>query len=203
MKDLYELKGEGTSIRGIARELGISRNSVRKYLRSEGVPQPQGRPERPSKLDPYKEYIDGRLAEGLENCVVLLRELKERGYGGGYSILKDYVRPYRRLRQPKATMRFETGPGEQAQVDWGSMPYVTGEGGRGRLWALESLGMKQAAEVLDNRLDAAARRQVSCRPLGSRGVGPPGAVSAWPTCPSAAPWRTSTSPSSPPSTSGK
>ncbi len=135
VKDLYELKGEGTSIRGIARELGISRNSVRKYLRSEGVPQPQGRPERPSKLDPYKEYIDGRLAEGLGNCVVLLRELKERGYGGGYSILKDYVRPYRRPRQPKATMRFETGPGEQAQVDWGSMPYVTGEGGRGRLWA--------------------------------------------------------------------
>ena len=41
MKELYELKGEGRSIRGIARELGISRNSVRKYLRSPEVPKPR------------------------------------------------------------------------------------------------------------------------------------------------------------------
>ena len=43
MKELYELKGEGHSIRGIARELGISRNSVRKYLKSPGVPQAKPR----------------------------------------------------------------------------------------------------------------------------------------------------------------
>ena len=42
------------------------------------------------------------------------------GYDGGYSILKAYVSPRRRRMQPEATMRFETGPGEQAQVDWGA-----------------------------------------------------------------------------------
>ncbi len=89
MKQLYELKGEGRSIRAIARDLGVSRNSVRKYLRSPQVPKAKGQAPRGSKLDPYKEYLRERLAEGLENCVVLLRELRGRGYTGGYSILKE------------------------------------------------------------------------------------------------------------------
>ena len=112
MKELYQMKGEGQSIRGIARELGLSRNSVRKYLRSEGVPQAKPRPRRTSKLDPYTGYIDGRLSDGLDNCVALLRELRGLGYQGGYSILKEYVKPRRRSRQPRATARFETEPGE-------------------------------------------------------------------------------------------
>ena len=87
IKELYEMKGEGQSIRGIARELGISRNSVRKYLRASELPQPKPRPLRGSKLDPYAEYVDLRLSEGLENCVVLLRELRSRGYQGGYTTL--------------------------------------------------------------------------------------------------------------------
>ena len=75
MRELYELRGAGRSIRGIAREMGISRNTVRKYVRSVEVPKPSPRARRGSKLDPYAEYIDGRLAEGLDNCVVLLREI--------------------------------------------------------------------------------------------------------------------------------
>ena len=59
------------------------------------------------------------MEKGLENCVVVLREIRELGYKGDYTRLKDCVHPRRRPRQPKATMRFETGPGEQAQVDWG------------------------------------------------------------------------------------
>ena len=93
VKQLYELKGEGRSIRAIARDLGVSRNSVRKYLRSPQVPKAKEQAPRGSKLDPYKEYLRERLAEGLENCVVLLRELRRRGYTGGYSILKEYVHP--------------------------------------------------------------------------------------------------------------
>ena len=135
MKEPYEMKGQGRSIRGIATELRISRNSVRKYLRSPGVPKEKRRRRRGLKLDPYTEYIDGRLSDGLENCVVLLRELRVRGYRGGYTILEEYVQPRRRRRQPQATMRFETGPGEQAQVDWGSLSYITGDGCKRRVWA--------------------------------------------------------------------
>ena len=135
VKQLYELKGEGRSIRRIARDLGISRNSVRKYLRSPQVPRARPRPRRPSKLDPYKGYIHQRLSDGLENCVVLLRELRAQGYGGGYTILKEYVHPLRRARQPVATVRFETEPGEQAQVDWGSFSYLTEDGDKKKVWA--------------------------------------------------------------------
>ena len=148
MKELYELKGEGHSIRGIARELGISRNSVRKYLKSPGVPQAKPRPRRSSKLDPYAAYVDHRLSDGLENCVVLLRELRARGYEGGYTTLVEYVRPRRRRRQPKATVRFETAPGEQAQVDWGSFAYVAADGRRQRMWAFVMvLGWSRAIYV--------------------------------------------------------
>ena len=52
--------------------------------------------------------------------MVLLRELRRRGYTGGYSILKEHVHPFRRPHLPQATRRFETEPGEQTQVDWGS-----------------------------------------------------------------------------------
>ena len=134
MKELYELKGEDCSIRGIARELGISRNTVRKYVRSPEVPKPMTRAKRGTKLDAYKEYIDVRLAEGLENCVVLLREIRELGYDGCYATLTKYVRHRRRPRQPKATMRFETGPGEQAQVDWEVVSYKGEDGRRHRMW---------------------------------------------------------------------
>ena len=119
MKQIYEMKGAGHSAREIARELGLARNTVRRYLNSPEAMRPKARSRRGSKLDRYTEHIDRRMGEGLENCVVLLRELRELGYEGSYTILSEYVRPRRRRRQPEATMRFETGPGEQAQVDWG------------------------------------------------------------------------------------
>ena len=53
VKRLYELHGQGESIRRIAEELGVSRNTVRKYLRSEEVPKEKPRSKRASKLEPY------------------------------------------------------------------------------------------------------------------------------------------------------
>ena len=148
MKELYELKGEGQSLRGIARELGISRNTVRRYVRSPGVPKSRSRPKRGSKLESYTEYIDGRLSEGLDNCVVLLREIRELGYEGSYPTLTSYVRPRRRPKQPKATVRFETEAGEQAQVDWGVFSYSAENGGRRRMWGFVMvLGFSRAIYV--------------------------------------------------------
>ena len=128
------MKGAGHSIREIARELDISRNTVRRYLKSPEAMRLKPRPPRRSELDPYTEYIDHRMAEGLENCVALHREIKARGYQGCYSMVVQYVRPWRRQRQPEATMRLETGPGEQAQVDWGSLSYIGEEEKKHRVW---------------------------------------------------------------------
>ncbi len=72
MKQLYELHGEGRLIRRIARDLEVSRNSVPKHLRVPQVPRARPRPPRESKLDPFKGYLQRRLGDGLDNCVVLL-----------------------------------------------------------------------------------------------------------------------------------
>ena len=88
MRELYELKGKGRGqCAGSRSDLGISRDTVRKYVRSsQGVPKSKPRAKRGIEvLDAYKEYIDVRLSEGLENCVVLQREITELGYEGGYS----------------------------------------------------------------------------------------------------------------------
>ena len=112
MKEIYELNGQGYSAREIARTLGVARNTVLRYLKDPEAIVPKARSFRGSKLDPYADYIDWRMSEGLENCVVLVRELRDRGYEGSYTILSDYVRPRRRSRQPQATVRFETEPVE-------------------------------------------------------------------------------------------
>ena len=134
MKRLYEMHGQGHSARAIAQELGLARNTVLKYLRSPDAMQPKPRPPRGSMLDPYAQHIERRMAEGLENGVVLLRELRALGYEGAYSTLTGYLRPRRKGGQPKATMRFETASGEQAQVDWGSLGYVGADGKKHRIW---------------------------------------------------------------------
>ena len=135
VKQIYDLRGSGDSIRSIASKLDVSRNTVRKYLRAPEVPKPVPRLPRPSLLDPYKAYLQGRLAEGVDNGKVLLRELQARGYQGRYTILRDYLRSVRPPRAPRATMRYETRPGEQAQVDFGYFRYQTPEGATRMVWA--------------------------------------------------------------------
>jgi hypothetical protein len=70
-------------------------------------------------LDPYRPVIDQLLGGGVWNAVVLLRELQAKGYGGGISILRDYVRPKWSVRPGRATVRFETEPGRQLRMDCG------------------------------------------------------------------------------------
>ena len=158
VKEIYEMKGAGRSIRGIAEDLGIARNTVRRYLNSPEAMSPKPRAQRGSNLDQYGDYIEQRLSQGLENCVVLHRELKAMGYDGGYTTLKRYVSPRRRRRQPEATMRFETAPGEQAQVDWGSLAYLDQGGRKHRIWVfVMTMGWSRACYVeLVRRADTAA-----------------------------------------------
>lgn len=135
MRTMFELLGKGESIRGIAAAVGISRNTVRKYLRTPGLPTAKKRRKRSTLLEPFADYLRERLADGVENCVVLLREIKARGYRGGYSTVKHFIRPLRRGRRVQATVRYETAPGEQAQVDFGRFRYQLAGGGTRHVWA--------------------------------------------------------------------
>ena len=82
--EIRVLRRQGKSIREIARMLDVSRNTVRRYLRSEGLPRYE-REARPSKLDPYKQYIDERVKAAAPDWIpatVLLRELRALGLSG-------------------------------------------------------------------------------------------------------------------------
>jgi transposase len=119
--DIKAMHRQGRSIRSIAKELGISRNTVRRYLRDEKPPHYAARPKRPSILEPHKDYLTKRIEEKPEiHATVLLRELRERGYTGQITLVKDFIRPLRaeRRRLEELTVRFETAPGDQLQVDW-------------------------------------------------------------------------------------
>ena len=111
---------QGHSIKAIARELGLSRNTVRKYLRGEeSLPRYKPRAPRPTKLDPFKAYLEQRVAAARPHwipAVVLLREIHERGYAGGISQLKAFPAPFKQ-RDAEPLARFETPPGKQLQVD--------------------------------------------------------------------------------------
>lgn len=128
--NLHEMKAMGKSIRAMARETGFSRNTIRKYLRDRELPRSKDTAERPSKLDPFMPFLQQCFTNGIYNCEVLLRLLREKGYDGGRTILKDYVRGYRPPRQAQAVLPYETKPGEHAQVDWGLCDYVEENGER-------------------------------------------------------------------------
>jgi transposase len=115
------LHRQGKGIREIARDAGVSRNTVRAVLRGEHDGRYGPREPRPSKLDPYKEYVRDRLASaGKETlrATVLLRELRALGYAGGISQLKVLVSEMRPAAPIEPIIRFETPPGQQLQIDF-------------------------------------------------------------------------------------
>ncbi|ATW24278.1 IS21 family transposase [Candidatus Formimonas warabiya] len=116
---IKELYNKGVTVTEISERMNCSRTTVYKYLNSNDLPVSQERAKRPSKLDPYKPYILKRIFDdGVTNCMVLIDEIREMGYTGGRTILADFVQPYRESPGKQAPIRFETPPGEQAQVDW-------------------------------------------------------------------------------------
>jgi len=117
--DVQALWRAGKTVSEIARTTGRNRRTVRRLIH-QGVPQPRTPRLVSSKLDPFREYLLERLLEGkVSNAAVLFDEIRERGYTGGRSILWEFLHPLRELLVDRATVRFETPPGRQAQVDWG------------------------------------------------------------------------------------
>lgn len=146
VNELVELKRQGLSIKAISAATGFDRKTIRKYLATpEEIPAYAPRPPRPSKLEAFHAYLRERLSAGVWNGSVLLRELKERGYTGGYTILKDWLHPQRAAASVAAVRRFETPPGRQAQVDWGHLGSLDVEGVERQMWAFTfTLGHSRA-----------------------------------------------------------
>jgi transposase len=90
--------------------LEVSRNTVRRYLRSNGLLRYE-RQARRSELDPFKQYTDERVKAATPDSIpatVLLSEIRALGYSGGYSILKGYLKTLRPVVKREPMIRFET-----------------------------------------------------------------------------------------------
>ena len=105
VNEIQELRRQGLSITQIGTLTGFDRKTIRKYLGHPQRPCYGPRPRRGSQLEPFHSYIQERLAAGVWNAVVLLSELKARGYSGGYTILNDKLRPLRREASAVAVRR--------------------------------------------------------------------------------------------------
>jgi transposase len=125
---LILLHHEGRSIRELSRQFQLGRNTIRRILRAQAQRRDRGhevltkRLRRASKLDGFDPEIKKLLNRYPDiTGLRIYEELKEAGYAGGISILRERIK---KLRIPKREpiIRFETEPGQQGQMDWS--PYT-------------------------------------------------------------------------------
>lgn len=154
--ELQVLHKQGKSLKALARESGLSINTVRKYVREQREPGYRARPKRVKKLDAYQDYLKARIAKAHPDwlpATVLYRELTALGYTGSLSLLRNYVYQLKPIKPAAPIIRFETEPGKQMQVDFASFRY-----GVHKLYAFAALlGFSRALYiefVLNQQLDA-------------------------------------------------
>jgi transposase len=128
------LAGQGVPKARIAAQLNVSRQTVYNHLNRGAVPFPKPREPRSSKLDGFKAYIRSRMENFDLPATVLLREIRTQGYAGGLTVLRDFARPLRKELIRRVTERFETVPGQQAQMDWGECGTIEVDGERRTLY---------------------------------------------------------------------
>lgn len=111
-------KRQGLKASQIAADLGLDERTVSKWLNQKSFRPREGTPG-PSKLDPFKGEIVRLLERHPYTTVQILRHIRQGGYQGGYTILRDFVA---KVRPPKkrAYLTLEFAPGECAQIDWGN-----------------------------------------------------------------------------------
>jgi transposase len=92
---VLDLHQQGLGARTIARQVGISRNTVRSYLKAEAFPEQGLRSKRPSLLDPYVPYLRERWQAGCQNAAQLMREITSRGYQGSHTMVRALLSDWR------------------------------------------------------------------------------------------------------------
>ena len=134
--DILILKKKGLSQRQIAKKLGISRNTVKKYLDNPDISENSHRKaRRKSLLDDYMSNIKAWLEEDMEYTATWIYDhLVPMGFMGSYEIAKRKVHDLKAERQKIAYMRFETEPGYQAQVDFGEFQVEQADGSVKKLY---------------------------------------------------------------------
>jgi len=106
--------------RAIGREFGLTRKTVRRFLQAKEFPEQAPRRRR-TGLEPYREYLEKRWAEGCNNASLLWKELQKQGYSGQLSRVKEYLQPWR-SPEPNPTRRNRKLPGLRLVAFWLAKP---------------------------------------------------------------------------------
>ena len=109
---------KGMNYKELSKKYHIDPRTAKKYADSPERPEYTLTVPKPTKLDVFKQQIDLWLEEAPYSAVRILEKLKEQGFDGKYSIVKQYVSCKKMDLEEKATVRFETMPGLQGQMDW-------------------------------------------------------------------------------------
>jgi transposase len=114
LKQIHSLHQRGESVLGIARQLGVARGTVYRYVRLPDDESATTRTHRVSSmLDPFVSYLSERWAAGCQNGLQLLRELRERGYPGSRKMVAVWVQHQRTSPAPTSPRKFRAGKGTQ------------------------------------------------------------------------------------------
>ena len=132
------MKDQGLSISEISRGLGISRTTVRRYLKSGKVPKYHRDPAG-SMIELYLPLVREMIDQLNLSAVRIYEELRKKGFKGSYSLVKQYSRPMRNDRKILAVYRYETDPGKQSQVDFGEFGYIDIDGKHRKLYAFSMI----------------------------------------------------------------
>lgn len=119
---VQEAAAAGMGIRAIAATTGISRNTVRRYLRLEALPETTPRARRHRRLDPYLPYLTERLETTPAPATVLLAAIQAQGYSGKLSTLKAWLTAWRRTHHQPAVPAL---PSLRTIIGWVCQPAAT------------------------------------------------------------------------------
>jgi len=131
-RQIHAFAFEGLSQRAIAQRMGIHRRTVREAL-ANNRPPTSNRAQRGSIIDPYRGWLLAKLQQYPElSATTLLCQVREKGYLGGYSLVKQCIAELRPTVKP-AYLTLAFAPGDCAQVDWGVWKTLNVDGGKRRL----------------------------------------------------------------------
>ena len=135
---ILELHRQSVPVSAIARQVGLDRKTVRRYI-ARGLEPPVYGPREPrtTQLQQFERYLRERIAAFPQLTGRRLhRELRDLGYNGGYTILTEFLRDIRPAAAPEFEVRFETPAGGQAQVDFAYFrtAFTDGPGAERIIW---------------------------------------------------------------------
>jgi transposase len=152
--DIITLHRKGLRQRAISRKLGVSRNTVKKYIDNPDLafesPQPR---KRKSLLDPFNDNVKAWIEEDSDYTATWIYDrLSNMGFTGSYEIVKRRVHRIKENYHKVAYMRFETEPGYQAQVDFGEFQIAKPDGSVEKLFLFSMIlgySRKMYAELIE------------------------------------------------------